>query len=83
MKGKGEKRTDLFGKIYRWLSYLVALSFIIIGGGILIKLLLPDPFPLTATQRWVMGLVILGYGIARTIAIFLKYKKAGKNNDDF
>jgi hypothetical protein len=83
MKGMGKNKTNWFGEVYRWLSYLVALSFIVIGGGILTKLLLPDPFPLTATQRWVMGLIILGYGIARTIAIYLKGKKAKKTDAEF
>lgn len=79
----GENKTNWSGKVYRWLSYLVALSFIVIGSGILTKLLLPDPIPLTATQRWVMGAIILGYGIARTIAIYLKGKQAKKIDAEF
>ena len=83
MKGMGANRKNWFGDVYRWLSYLVAASFIVIGGGILTRLLLPDPFPLTATQRWVMGAIILGYGIARIIAIYLKGKKAKKIDAEF
>ena len=62
-------------KIYRWLSYLVALMFILLGLGILGKILLPEPFLTQGSQRLLLGGVILVYGIARITALYLKGKR--------
>jgi len=70
-----ENKIGWFGKFYSLLAYLVALTFIILGSGILLKILLPEPFPLSLTQRWVLGGIILAYGIARVISIYVKSKK--------
>ncbi len=70
-----EEKTGWFGKFYGWLSYLVALTFLVLGSGILLKILLPEPFPLTVTQRWVLGGIILVYGIARIVSLYVKGKK--------
>ena len=75
MKEMENSKTGWFGKFYKLLTFLVALSFIVLGAGILLKLLLPEPIPLSQTQRWIMGGIILAYGIARTLTLYRKAKK--------
>lgn len=83
MNGMGDYKTEWFRKFYKWLTYLVVASFIVIGSGILLKVLLPDPYPITPTQRWVMGGVILAYGIARIISLYVKSKKERNSEATF
>jgi len=75
MKNMNETETRTGRSIYRWLSYLVAVTFILMGIGILTKILLPEPFLMRSSQRLIMGGIILVYGIARLITLYLKRKR--------
>jgi hypothetical protein len=72
-----------FQRFYKWLSLLLAISFVVIGSGILLKLLLPEPLPISGIARWVMGGLILAYGIARLIVIYVKSKREKETNATF
>jgi len=82
MKKIGDTETRTGRTIYRWLSYLVAVTFILMGIGILTKILLSEPFLIHSSQRLILGGVILVYGTARLITLYLKGRKDrfDKNN---
>jgi hypothetical protein len=44
---------------------------------------LPDPYPLTILPRWALGGIILGYGMARGIMIYLKGRKTRHSDATF
>ena len=76
MKNVGRNnRAELIRKTLRWFSYVMASLFIVVGTGILTGLLLPGHFPITSKKRLIFGGIILLYGIARMITLFLKRKK--------
>ncbi|MCD6162339.1 MAG: hypothetical protein J7K40_07995 [candidate division Zixibacteria bacterium] len=77
MRDTNNQEESLVRKAYRWLSYIVASMFIVMGIGILTKILLPGPF-LTYMQRLILGGVILVYGIARLIMLYVKGRKQNK-----
>jgi len=66
------KESRIGQRIYKWLSYLVALTFIVMGLGILAKVLWPEPFLSQGLQRYILGGVVLAYGTIRTIMIYSK-----------
>jgi len=57
-------------RILRWLSYLVQLSFIVLGVGILSGLLLGGRSVISGSQRLIFGGVILLYGLVRIAMIY-------------
>jgi amino acid transporter len=83
MNRKGDNKINWMQKFYQWLSYAVILTIIVIGAGILTKIFLPDPYPLTILPRWALGGIILGYGIARGIMIYLKGRKTRHSDATF
>ena len=75
MRKMGDTKRRTGRTIYRWLSYLVAVTFILMGIGILTKILLSEPFLIRSSQRLILGGIILVYGTARLISIYLKSKR--------
>ena len=74
-----DNRDNIGARVIRWLTYLLALTFIAVGVGILTKVLLPEPLLAIGYQRWLLGGVILVYGSARLVSIYLKARSATKN----
>lgn len=68
-------RAELIRKILRWSSYVMAILFIILGTGVITGLLLPESLPITPKKRLIFGGIILLYGIARIITLYLRVRK--------
>lgn len=75
MRDTNNQEKSFVQKAYRWLSYLVASMFIVMGIGILTKILLPEPILISFSTRLILGCVILAYGIARLIMLYVKGKR--------
>jgi hypothetical protein len=78
MEERNNDKVRIGRRVYRGLSYLVAFTFILIGAGILTGMLLPEPYLSRGLQRLIMGGVILIYGAARMLTIYLKGRKEKK-----
>ena len=74
-KIENENKPEIGRRIYQWLSYLVVVIIVLIGIGILTKILLPEPFLAQQTQRLAIGGITLAYGIARIVIMILKQRK--------
>lgn len=76
-------KAELIRKILRWFSYVMAILFVVMGTGIITGLLLPGHFPITSKKRLIFGGIILLYGIARIIILYLKVKKERASVETF
>jgi cytochrome b561 len=61
-------------KVMGWITMVLALAFILIGVSVVSGILLPQRVFLEGTLRYVLGFVLIGYGIIRIIMIGRKLK---------
>lgn len=73
-----EAKPTIVQTIIKWFSYLVALSFIVMGAGILSGRLLGGRSTISANQRLIFGGVILVYGIVRIVMIYRRSSRLKK-----
>jgi hypothetical protein len=77
MKDDNPKRWDQI--IYRWFSYLVLILIVLTGVGLLSGLLMSNTTAMSSTQRLVIGGIVLIYGLARLVSVYVKARKQGVN----
>lgn len=78
MRNTSNQEENFGRKAYRWLSYIAASMFVVIGIGILSKIFLPESILISFSKRLILGGVILAYGIARLIMLYVKGKRQNK-----
>lgn len=57
-------------KVLEWITLILAISFFILGAGILTGFILGDRIFFQGTMKIVVGLVLMGYGVIRGGMIF-------------
>lgn len=59
----------LIQKVSEWITLVLALTFVVFGIGLISGLFFPDRLFLEGAFRYVIGLVLIAYGLFRVITV--------------
>jgi len=62
-------------KVLDWITLVLALVFIGMGIGLVTGVFFPEKVFLEGTMRYVLGFVLIGYGIIRAFMVRAKLKR--------
>ncbi|UCC80634.1 MAG: hypothetical protein JSW64_04545 [Candidatus Zixiibacteriota bacterium] len=66
---------SLVQKVSEWITLILALIFVCIGIGLVSGVVFPEKIFLAGAMRYVLGLVLIGYGIFRIITVGRKIRR--------
>ncbi len=65
----------LVQRISEWITLVLALIFVCLGIGLVSGVVFPEKIFLAGAMRYVIGLVLIGYGIFRILTISRKIRR--------